>query len=281
MKTAYRQLWTRAATLIYRASLVFYPRAYQKRFGSEMTAIFGDVLEEKTRQGGLRAAGSFLLREYLDAPSSIISQHLEAKSGRQNFVLAFTIGFGLFGLANGIFEGQDHLFHSLMTILILAAVGGVTGLAIASAVEPERMKTFAVCGAVGFLLANTLGEGMFRRLFHFSPQTSGVGWEFFMPFLCPILQGIIFGLFLGAAHGTWRGLLRWSSISSLAFLAGFFLNRLSASLLQSYVVKSATQDIFLTGAAGLVFFFLIPYLLQGLLLGVLLGGASRRRLITG
>jgi hypothetical protein len=280
MKNAYHKLWMRAAVLVYRASLVFYPRDYQKRFGGEMTAIFSDALEEKAQQGG-RRAGFFMLREYLDAPSSIISQYLEAKSGRQNYVLAFTIGFGLFGLANVIFEGQDNLFRSLTTILILAVVGGVTGLAIASAVEPEKMKTFGVCGAAGFLLANTLGEGLFRRLFHFTPLMSGIGWEFFMPFLCPILQGIIFGLFLGAAQGTWRGLLRWSSISSLAFLAGFFLNRLSASLLQSYVVKSATQDIFLTGAAGLVFFILIPYLLQGLLLGILFGKASHGRLVTG
>lgn len=281
MKNALPKLWMRVAVLVYRASLVFYPRDYQKRFGGEMTVIFGDALEEKSRQGGLRAAGSFLLRECLDAPSSVFSQHLGVKSGRQIHVLAFTIGFGLFGLANGVFQGQDNLFRSLATMLILAAVGGITGLAIGSVVAPEKGRVFAVFGAAGFLLANTLGEGLFHRLFHFSPQTSEIGWEFFAPFLCPILQGIIFGLFLGAAHGTWRGLLRWSSISSLAFLAGFFLNRLSASLLQSYVVKSATQDIFLTGVVGLIFFILIPYLLQGLLLGVLFGRASQRRLVTG
>ena len=59
------------------------------------------------------------------------------------------------------------------------------------------------------------------------------------------------------------------------------MNRLSASLLQSYVVKSATQDIFLTGVVGLIFFILIPYLLQGLLLGVLFVRASQRRLVNG
>jgi len=280
MINANHKLWRWGAVLVYRASLAFYPRDYQKRFGCEMAAIFSDALEEKAQQGGLRA-GFFMLRECLDAPSSIISQHLEAKSGRHIQVLAFTIGFGLFGLANGIFQGQNNLFRSLMTILILAAVGSITGLAIGSVVSPGRMKAFAACGAAGFLLANTLGEGLFRRLFSLSPNMNEIGWELFVPFVCPILQGVIFGLFLGAAHGTWRGLLRWSSISSLAFLAGFFLNRLSASLLQSYVVKSATQDIFLTGAVGLIFFILIPYLLQGLLLGVLFGRASQRRLVTG
>ena len=33
MKNVYHKLWRRAAVLVYRASLVFYPRDYQKRFG--------------------------------------------------------------------------------------------------------------------------------------------------------------------------------------------------------------------------------------------------------
>ena len=210
MNNAYHKLWMRVAVLVYRASLVFYPRDYQKRFGGEMTAIFGDALEEKSRQGGLRA-GAFLLREYLDAPSSIFSQHLEAKSGRQIQVLAFTIGFGLFGLANGIFQDQDNLFRSLTTILILAAVGGITGLAIGSVVAPERVRGFAGYGAAGFLLANTLGEGLFHRLFHFSPLTSGMGWEFFVPFLCPILQGNYFWLV------SWGGARHLARIAALEF----------------------------------------------------------------
>jgi hypothetical protein len=60
-------------------------------------------------------------------------------------------------------------------------------------------------------------------------------------------------------------------------MAGFFLNRLSAALMLSYLLP-VSAGVFLTPSGGwsLIVYILVPYLLEGALLGALLGSTARR-----
>jgi len=271
--------WRNIASWIYMASLGMYPKTFFDRFGSEMNDVFKEALDEHAQKGILNTI-LFIVRELIETPISIFNQHLSVKSFLvQAFpinIIAFTFGFTLLGLIDVMKYSLNLAWiqGGLINFLILIFIGGLFSLAIGSILDPRRKYLFALCGAVGFLLANTLVKQAFFWVFPDAFIAPGIGVNFLIPFLSPILTGSVFGLFIGVASGNWRGLLRWTSLGSVALLAGFFVNRLSAALLQSFLFHSPNQDITQIGIGGLM----IPYLLEGMLLGILFGGITQRRI---
>jgi len=271
--------WRNIASWIYQASLCMYPKSFFDRFGSEMNEVFKEALDEHSRKGFLNTI-LFIVRELIETPISILNQHLSVKSfWVQPFpinIMAFTFGFTLLGLIDVLKNSLNLIWiqGGLINFLILIFIGGLFSLAIGSILDPRRKYLFALCGAVGFLLANTPVKQVYFRVFPDAFIAPGIGVNFLIPFLYPILTGSVFGLFIGVASGNWRGLLRWTSLGSLALLAGFFVNRLSAALMQSFLFHSPNQDIAQIGIGGLM----IPYLLEGFLLGILFGGITQRRI---
>ncbi|HAF61474.1 MAG TPA: hypothetical protein DCK95_04015, partial [Anaerolineaceae bacterium] len=239
----HRNIWFRIASWIYRAGLCLYPKSFRKRFGTEMNEVFKEALVEHTQKGSLHTC-LFLGREMIEAPISILNQHLAAKSfWEQPYpinILAFAFGFTLLGVNDvlnfyQVFNGSQIYLLNLLSYLL---VGGLGGLAIGSILDHHRKKLFALSGAVGFLLANTLGAQLYFRIFPDAFTTTGSGIYFLIPFLYPILTGSIFGFFLGVTNSNWHGLFRYIGIGGLVLLAGFFVNRLSDALMQSYIFRS-------------------------------------------
>ena len=91
------------------------------------------------------------------------------------------------------------------------------------------------------------------------------------------MMGSVYGLFTGAASGNLRHIIRLTTWGSLALTGGFMLNRLSAALIQSYLVQSPTQDFIQTGWTGILAYLIVPYLLEGMLLGILTCGIAKRK----
>ncbi len=256
----------RIAFWVYRVMLRLYPKSFRRCFASEMSAVFAEALDECARQGLLRLL-VFLAQEILDAPLSILRQHMAEKAFRLRLnpvnMLAFTLGSILIGLAGTSeiyqFFGDERTWIFLFGFLF---VGATSGLAIGSIVAPHQKKLFAAVGAAGFLLVN-----MWYGQFIFS--------TFLIPLFYPLLMGMIIGLFLGIANSSMRIFLCWTGMGCLALLAGFFANRLSASLIQSFIFHSPTQDIL--AIPGLLAYIVIPFLLEGMLLGTLFSGLRSRK----
>jgi hypothetical protein len=276
----HRNTWFRIASWIYRTGLCLYPKSFRKRFGTEMNEVFKEALVEHTQKGSLHTC-LFLGREMIEVPISILNQHLAAKSfWEQPYtinILAFTFGFTLLGL-NEVLDFYQVLNGSqiyLLNLLGYLLIGEMGGLAIGS-IDHHRRKFFALNGAAGFLIANTLGAQLYFRIFPDAFTTTRSGIYFLIPFLYPILTGSIFGFFLGIANRNWRGLFRYTGIGSLVLFVGFFINRLSDALMQSYLFHSSFQGIVQTGSGSLFVYLVLPYLLEGILVGTLFGRITQR-----
>lgn len=277
--------WRATASRVYRMGLSLYPKAFRERFGAEMHETFLEALDECAHQGTWNTL-QLMGREIIETPGSILEQHLARKSFWTKpypiNLLAFTLGFLLLGLIDTginamVLDGSSGYSIYLLSVL---AVGGCGGLAIGAALNAPKKPHFAICGAAGFLLAHTLVQQMF---FHFFPNAflaPGTGISFVIPFLYPFLQGSVFGLLIGFATRNLHATLRFVTAGGLALLAGFFVRRLSAALVQSFMFHSPTQDIVQTGTAGLLFFIVIPCLLEGALLGMIFGKTSQMHAVT-
>ncbi len=269
------------ASWIYLFSLYLYPKRFRARFGQEMGEVFQQAFAEHAQNGIISLLG-FLSRELIEAPLSILSQHISGKSFRERpyfvNIFAFTIGCIPFGIIEGlkIYLGFDGGVAYWVALLSYAFAGGIGGLAVGSILNPQRKIRFALSGALGFLLANTLLRKIFDGFFPDAFLAPGSGIGFWVPFLFPILGGSLFGLFIGAANRKWADLFRFVSWGSLALLAGFFVNRLSSALMQSYWFNSSIPGIAQTDFVALFVYLLLPYLLEGLLLGTLFGRAAQR-----
>jgi hypothetical protein len=168
----------------------------------------------------------------------------------------------------------------LASIIVFLLVGGLGGLAVGLNYDTPRKIKFFLYGAIGFLCAKTLIPYFFFRTFTNAFVSPGNGLNFLIPFFYPTLIGSVYGLFLGIATTRWCSLLKFMVYTSGAFFAGFFVNRFFSALMQSYVLRSPTQSISQTGTVGLLLFILIPYLLQGFMLGLAFGRISQRRVST-
>lgn len=265
----------------YRFFLYLYPKGFRKRFGTEMNDVFTEALVEHTQKGSLHTC-LFLGHELIEAPMSILNQHFAVDSfWGQPYpfnILAFAIGFTLLGLNEVInfYQILNGFIFYLFNSLSYLFVGGLGGMAIGVMHDPQKKKLFTFCGAAGFLVANTLGAQLYNRVFPDAFTAPGNGIYFLIPFLYPILIGSIFGLFLGLANGNWRGLFRYIGIGSLALFAGFFVNRLSDALMQSYLFHNSFQGILQTSSGNLFVYLMLPYLFEGILLGALFGGITQR-----
>jgi hypothetical protein len=218
----------------------------------------------------------------MQAPGSILNQHLAAESfWVQPYpinILAFTLGYTLFGMLDllNYYQDANGIQYYILNLLSLLLVGGICSLAIGTILNPNKKILIAFSGAVGFLLANTLVEQFFLGFFPNAFASPGSGIYFLIPFIYPILTGSIFGLFIGIANWNWRSLFRYIGIGSLVFFTGYFVNRLSAALMQSFIFHSSLQDIAQTGTGSLFLYLVIPNLLEGLLIGTLFGGLTQR-----
>jgi hypothetical protein len=268
------------ASHLYRMLLTFYPRAFQERFGAEMDEIFTEAFDEHL-DNGLLDTFQFLWREFTEAPANIFDQHLAAKSAWLRpypiHLLAFTFGFILIALSDVLssFQTTNSLQSFIFQSICYLIVGGLGGWAIGCSQDPHRKKAFALSGAIGFLLANRLVMQLFNTYFPDAFITSKAGIAFFVPFLYPILAGAIYGLFIGATTKNWRLALRFTGISILALFAGFFVNRLSAALMQSFLFPGSLLGM--ADQANWLIYLFVPDILEGLLLGAAFGSFAQRQ----
>ena len=270
------------ASRLYRASLRLYPPGFRRRFGDEMSAVFDEALVEKSVEGRFPAA-QFLLKEMTDAPASILRQRLAEMGYAPRLNAANLLAFPLACLLIGLLGEWKDVFtlgdvHGWLFLGGAALAGDVSGLGIAGRAAPNHRTLCAACGTLGFLLINPLGAQILHALFPLAPLASlFVGTFLLFPFLYPLFVGSAIGLLLGIQRGRLGLVFRWVGLGLLAIGVCFFANRLAAALLQSYVVRSPTQDLQTTGLAGLLAFVVAPDLLDGLLLGMLFGGNPFRR----
>ncbi len=274
------------ASHFYQILLSLYPREFRARFGAEMHEVFDEALAEN-REQGLGNAFRFLWREFTEAPASIFDQHLAAKSvWLQPYRLnleAFTLGFILIGVSDSINTFQwmnlihydQSFFFQLLTYLL---TGGLGGMAISCALDPTRKKFFILCGSVGFLFANLFSLQIFKSYFPDAMTTAQTGWATYLPWLYPLMIGAIYGLFIAIPAGKWCTALRCIWMSTLAFLAGYIVNRLSAALMQSYLFSGSLYGM--AGQANLLIYIFVPDILEGLLLGVIFGSLAQRNRLT-
>lgn len=277
-----RDRFLRIVSRIYRISLCLYPKSFHKRFGAEMYDVFQEALIEHTRKGCLHTS-LFLGRELIEAPMNILNQHFAVDSfWKQPYpinILTFTFGFTLLGISTvlNFYQTLNGFQVYLLTLFCYLLVGGLGGTAIGTGHDPRKKKLFAFCGAIGSLLANTLGTQLTLQFFPDAFTPTGNGITFLSPFLHPILSGSIFGLFLGLANGNWHGVFRYIGIGCLAQFTGFFVNRLCDALMQSYLFHNSFQGINQTSSKSLfIIYLLLPYLLEGLSIGILYGGITQR-----
>ena len=270
-------IWKNFVELVYCALLSLYPKCFRDRFGVEMKLLFNEALHEN-REFGFLQTFRFLSRELIEAPISILDQHLiERPKWLRPYpmnLFIFSIGFLFIGFLE---SGENMDNGGLASIIVFLLVGGLGGLAVGINFDTSRKKQFFLCGAIGFLCAKTFITYFFFRTFPNAFVSPGDGFNFLIPFFYPTLIGSVYGLFLGIATSRWRSLLKFMVYTSGAFFAGFFVNRFFSALMQSYVLRSPTQSISQTGTVGLLLFIMIPYLLQGIMLGLAFGRISQRR----
>lgn len=268
--------WFNFISWIYRKSIFLYPKQFRVCFGTEMVYIFNEMFIESS-QKSFRDLLLFLGREIINAPKSIFQQHMEARSFWLRpypvNMLAFIIGFTLLGM---IEQGVIGFYGWAFACFYFGLIGGVFGLAISIALGSPRKILFTVGGTLGFVLANTVVKQAYFIIFPEALSTPGEGFYFLIPFLYPILIGSVFGVFIGLASGNVRGLFRWTVVGSLAMLSGFFVNRLLAALMLSYVFSTSPALINQTNGLALIIYLLLPYLLEGILLGSIFAKNSQR-----
>ena len=278
-KGRYVPLVRAIACQVYLAGLALYPKSFRRRFGPEMSEVFQEALDDRLQQGYWAVFG-FLFHELAEAPGSILNQYVEArpfwlKPYPMN-IAAFTASFILLGFIEtaGLFQGPIGLLGYWISLLV---IGGISSLAIGYTLAPDRRRLVCFAGAVGFLLANTLVGQLYNRIFPIDYADIPIsGAQFLIIFGFQILAGCVFGLFIGIASGKWHNLFQWTGLGGLGFLAGFFVNRLSAALMQSFLIHSPTQNIALTDIPGVIAYIVVPFVLEGVLLGTLFGGTAQR-----
>ena len=263
---------------VFAGLLRFYPHDFSARFGSEMKAVFQQALAEQVRRGWLHGL-AFFLRELIDAPGSILCQHLAAKPVRFGAfpanILAFGLGFGLVGLVQALTSSWTPLIPGAAGYFLylgsFVVAGGLGGAALGYGLDRQRIGRFVLAGATGLLITNTLGNQMYLRVFPTAYQSAQSGGDFLIAFLYPFLSGCVLGLFFGLATGEWVSLLRFTAAGGLAMLAGFIANRLSAALMQSYFTPGAFSGVAPDGSAWFFVYGTFPFLLEGMLFGLILG----------
>ena len=270
--------WFNFILWIYRKSIFLYPKQFRLCFGTEMIYIFNELLIESS-QKSFWTLLLFLGREIINAPKSIFQQHMEARSFWLRpypiNMLAFIIGFTLLGM---IEQGFIGLYGWAFACLSFGIIGGVFGLAISIALVSSRKILFTMGGAVGFVLANTVVKQAYFRTFPEAYIEPGEGIYFLIPFLLPILAGSIFGLFIGLASGNMRSFFRWTVVGGVAMMSGFFMNRLIAALMLSYVFTTTPALISQMISPALISYLLLPYVLEGIFLGSIFAKNTQRRI---
>jgi hypothetical protein len=274
------------ATHFYQILLLLYPREFRNRFGAEMHGVFVEALAENREQSFWNVF-QFLWHEFTEAPASIFDQHQAARSPwLQPYHLnlsAFTLGFILIGVYDSIntfnwlnFIHFDQSFFFLLITYLLT--GGLGGLAIGCALGPTHKKFFVLSGSIGFLLANLFSLQIFKLYFPDAMTSTQTGWATYLPLLFPLMTGVIYGFFIAIPTVKWRIALRCVWMSMLAFLAGYFVNRLSAALMQSYLFPGSLLGK--AHQANYLIYIFVPDILEGLLLGVIFGGLAQHNRLT-
>jgi len=241
--------WRRIVRWFYQVILSLYPASFRHQFGLEMEAVFEDAVGERIRQGWIPVF-LFIGRELLETPASALKQrfrnHEKAIGAYFQIMFSFGLGFLLLGWidllnASSIRTEAQNFFLNLFLFLV---IGGVSGLSVGIILSPDRKTMFTLFGVVCFVL----------------------------PVIIPGLAVHVIFLIVCLAVWKLRNILRLAGYSALAGLIGFVANRLSASLVQSYLFHSPTQSLAQTGP-GMV---LIPFLVTGLTVGMLFGNIARK-----
>jgi hypothetical protein len=257
----------KAVSQVYRAILCLYPNRFRRRFGPEMNAIFMEAFDNCAHQGRFFLL-VFLARELLEAPYSILGQHISEETGWLRSIsmnlLPFTSGFILIGLLSTWNEYQVIMRDQEWVYLFgYVLAGGISGLGVSNIVAPRQKRLFAAGGSISALWA-------------FMQYGQLCFCAFMVSIFYPLLMGCIIGLFLWRRNGRFGSFLRWAGLGILVTLASFFVNRFSSALIQSYVFRSPIQDFVTTGLFGLLAYIVFPYLLEGMLLGTLMSGITHK-----
>jgi hypothetical protein len=276
----------------YQTLLRLYPNGFRGQFEQEMSEVFEQALAENLQQSSVLALG-FLVHEVIDAPGCIAREHIAARAGGYGVpfqashprlwsslvgALAFGMGFAVLGFTDVLRETYGYPATEGLHILGILCAGGFGGLGLGWVMDERRKSLFALWGAVGFVFAQIFVNAVYTGIFPNALSTPAENWQdFLIAFLYPLGTGCVFGLLVGAASPHKKCRLPLMVSGGLALMGGFFLNRLSAALMLSYLLP-VSAGAFLTPSGGwsLIVYILVPYLLEGALLGALLGSTARR-----
>jgi len=294
---------TIVAHKVYRAVLRLYPTGFRGRFGQEMSDVFEQAFAERLRRGFGPALG-VLVQEILDAPGCIAREHIAERSPGDAAgiaggyaagyagplaashprlwsslvsALAFGVGFFLLGVTDVLRETYGNGELERLGLSGILCAGGFGGLGLGLIMDARKKGLFVLWGAVGFLFAQVFINCLYEGIFPNAMSTPAMSLQdLLIAFLYPLGMGCVFGLIIGAASLRGKCMLPFMVSGGLALMAGFFTNRLSAALMQSYLLPAPAGGIPSPEGGWLLLYILVPYLLEGVLLGALLGPAARR-----
>jgi len=233
-----------AVCRLYRSGLRLYPKDFREQFAVEMTDVFSQALDVHIRLGTFTAF-CFLAREFIDTPLCALRRFFLSRAGAIKtyliVIFLYSVSFTLLGLFNLI--QASHSLTSVQVQIVIrlghAVICGLGGLTVGILLHPRRQITFAALG-------------MCFSLVHF---------------LFPSLAIELLICGAGVIVMKKAYFLRLAGYGTLILFVGWFVNRLAAALVQSYVFHSPTQLLSQTGPAMVW----LPFAVTGVMLGVLMG----------
>lgn len=268
---------------LYKLILCFYPSDFRSRFNSEMEEVFTFALDENLQRGPLWTF-VFLFKEFATIPKCAIIEYLPSKPGnllKHPIVvcaLYFCLGSAFLGLIETMREipGGSTNFYWLHSLGVFFA-GSLGNIGVGITLINNKKSPYAISGAIFFLsiyafitpIAASWPPGIISTIIMMiSVLRSRIFYLIFF--------GIYWGVFIALANKNWKSLFRFGFLVSLAFLFGLFLNRFSAAIFQSILRQGALYSYSSYTNMGLFLIVFIPYFLEGILSGALIGLSIRR-----
>lgn len=235
--------------------LGLYPREFQRQFSEEMFDVFQQAWSEQIT-GSPKQRLLFAAREFGGLLTNILVQHYSffTNNGLTRFTAATLLSFSLIFfilLCMGI-HGIP-VYANLLLSGLCGCIAGVSACSLYNAILSSRA---ALIAALGFITLYLSGKAFYANvlLAHYPEATAVAIWIVFI--------GSLVGIIIAMVTGRSRSWLLFSLMFSFLFIAGILVHRLSAALLQSFVVRGPIQDI--STPAGLVLFFYLPLIVQGI-----------------
>jgi hypothetical protein len=292
----------------YQGAVAFYPRRFRADYGEEMVGVFSQACQDAA---GIStwAACRLGLRELAELPANLLRAYwselwretsalwrsiMEGPSGIVSFRKSTLRGMLIFGLSFMLIT----LVYSLIDTLLNHGHNLQEGISVFRYlyIQPTALASGLGAAILGFAigrkkawlsaLASFLGYNLFSVAWHFAIdlpfRAHPTGFYYLVvPFILQAIAGILVGGGIGYFQRGREYAARYAWYGALGFMAGWFIDRILASLLLTqFTLPYFTAEKFshmVIGSPWYFIYILAPTLAYGVIVGLALGMAPFKR----